>query len=117
MLDAFRSNGSRNNKNFVGSCERELEHSRQIYNAALAERLSRLEATLSRTSVWRLNSTRLRRTSSRRHVSQEWIEARGAVLHRPATPTPHAVVGSKHLSFNSEARLPHRHVTVTTPLG
>jgi putative transposase len=30
----------RTNKNFVEDCERELEHSRQIYNAALAERIS-----------------------------------------------------------------------------
>ncbi|HEV2663903.1 MAG TPA: hypothetical protein VG324_03285, partial [Blastocatellia bacterium] len=28
------------NKSFVVACERELEHSRQIYNAALAERIS-----------------------------------------------------------------------------
>src|SRR6516225_2011035 len=28
------------NKSFVEACERELEHSRQIYNAALAERIS-----------------------------------------------------------------------------
>src|SRR5215475_8304180 len=28
------------NKSFVVACERELEHSRQIYNAALAERVS-----------------------------------------------------------------------------
>jgi len=28
------------NKAFVETCERELEHSRQIYNAALAERIS-----------------------------------------------------------------------------
>ena len=30
----------RTNKSFVEACERELEHSRQIYNAALAERIS-----------------------------------------------------------------------------
>jgi hypothetical protein len=30
----------RTNKRFVEACERELEHSRQIYNAALAERIS-----------------------------------------------------------------------------
>ena len=29
----------RTNKSFVEVCERELEHSRQIYNAALAERI------------------------------------------------------------------------------
>ena len=28
------------NRSFVEACERELEHSRQIYNAALAERIS-----------------------------------------------------------------------------
>src|SRR5262247_1527267 len=28
------------NKSFVDACERELEHSRQIYNAALSERIS-----------------------------------------------------------------------------
>ena len=31
----------RANKQFVEASERELEHSRQIYNAALAERISR----------------------------------------------------------------------------
>jgi putative transposase len=30
----------RTNKSFIAACERELEHSRQIYNAALAERIS-----------------------------------------------------------------------------
>ena len=30
----------RTNKSFVEVCERELEHSRQIYSAALAERIS-----------------------------------------------------------------------------
>lgn len=30
----------RPNKKFISACERELEHSRQIYNAALAERIS-----------------------------------------------------------------------------
>jgi putative transposase len=30
----------RTNKTFIAACERELEHSRQIYNAALAERIS-----------------------------------------------------------------------------
>ena len=35
----------RTNKNFVEACERELEHSRQIYNAALAERISCYQIT------------------------------------------------------------------------
>jgi hypothetical protein len=35
----------RNNKCFVEACERELEHSRQIYNAALAERISCYQIT------------------------------------------------------------------------
>ena len=30
----------RTNKKFIAACERELEHSRQIYNAALQERIS-----------------------------------------------------------------------------
>jgi putative transposase len=33
------------NKSFVEACERELEHSRQIYNAALAERISCYQIT------------------------------------------------------------------------
>jgi putative transposase len=33
------------NKSFVEACERELEHSRQIYNAALAERISYYQIT------------------------------------------------------------------------
>src|SRR5262245_42617787 len=33
------------NKSFVEACERELEHSRQIYNAALAERISCYQVT------------------------------------------------------------------------
>src|SRR5215813_994877 len=33
------------NKSFVDACERELEHSRQIYNAALAERISCYQIT------------------------------------------------------------------------
>jgi len=33
------------NKAFVEACERELEHSRQIYNAALAERVSCYQIT------------------------------------------------------------------------
>src|SRR5262247_1529474 len=33
------------NKSFVDACERELEHSRQIYNAALAERISCYQTT------------------------------------------------------------------------
>jgi hypothetical protein len=33
------------NKSFVGACERELEHPRQIYNAALAERISCYQIT------------------------------------------------------------------------
>ena len=33
------------NKAFVEACERELEHSRQIYNAALAERISCYQVT------------------------------------------------------------------------
>jgi putative transposase len=35
----------RTNKSFVEACERELEHSRQIYNAALAERISCYQIT------------------------------------------------------------------------
>src|SRR5215813_9479263 len=35
----------RANKSFVEACERELEHSRQIYNAALAERISCYQIT------------------------------------------------------------------------
>jgi putative transposase len=35
----------RANKSFVEACERELEHSRQIYNAALAERISCYQTT------------------------------------------------------------------------
>src|SRR5215471_13371933 len=35
----------RTNKSFVEVCERELEHSRQIYNAALAERISCYQIT------------------------------------------------------------------------
>src|SRR5262245_34488948 len=35
----------RTNKSFVDACERELEHSRQIYNAALAERISCYQIT------------------------------------------------------------------------
>ena len=35
----------RTNKQFVDGCERELEHSRQIYNAALAERISCYQIT------------------------------------------------------------------------
>ena len=35
----------RANKNFVEACERELEHSRQIYNAALAEQISCYQIT------------------------------------------------------------------------
>src|SRR5215831_7211002 len=35
----------RTNKKFVEACERELEHSRQIYNAALAERISCYQIT------------------------------------------------------------------------
>jgi len=33
------------NKSFVEACERELEHSRQIYNAALTERISCYQVT------------------------------------------------------------------------
>src|SRR5215831_9847704 len=33
------------NKCFVEACERELEHSRQIYNAALSERISCYQLT------------------------------------------------------------------------
>ena len=35
----------RTNKSFIATCERELEHSRQIYNAALAERISCYQIT------------------------------------------------------------------------
>jgi hypothetical protein len=33
------------NKSFVEACQRELEHSREIYNAALAERISCYQTT------------------------------------------------------------------------
>ena len=51
------------NKAFVETCERELEHSRQIYNAALAERIS----------CYRITGASLGYSEQSRHLS----EARG----------------------------------------
>ncbi len=49
----------RANKSFVEACERELEHSRQIYNAALAERIS----------CYRITGKSLGRAEQSRHLT------------------------------------------------
>lgn len=48
----------RPNKKFIAACERELEHSRQIYNAALAERISCYQVT-GKTLGWAEQSRHL----------------------------------------------------------
>jgi len=48
------------NKSFVEACERELEHSRQIYNAALAERIS----------CYRITGTSLSYPEQSRHLTE-----------------------------------------------
>jgi hypothetical protein len=55
---------------------------------------------------------RLRRTSSRRHVSQEWLETWGRCSHAPT-------LSSDQIAYRSIARPPLQYhcLTVTTPSG